>query len=165
MNYYTDEHFDWNSSVIDTLYYDRDTNTLYVDFASGSVRGYEGVSLETYQDFVDAYSLGSFWNREIKGNYKSFEVSELAERETTAVPAEQVAYSSQIAYDADVALSVNRIEEKPVHGYTVTFVTNGIEGQFNTDATSEEQAANEWRTLMDRLGLVATSAKVERDLV
>lgn len=189
-NYFTDEFFDWNSSVIDSAYYDAPTKTLFVDFSSGSFRGYRDVPASMWADFRDSGSKGGFYNSYIRGQFSSFDADPNAAfvfREETDYPvqdhtkastiqadeistftlgepvtSEQVAYSSQITYDADVPLSVERRDE---HGYTITFVTNGIEGQFNTDATSDEAAANEWRTLMDRLGLVATSAKVERDLV
>lgn len=63
---------DFCSSNIDILGYDRASETLYVEFKSGStVYAYEGVKESTYDMLVNADSVGSFFAHHIKGNYTS----------------------------------------------------------------------------------------------
>lgn len=61
---------EFHSSNIDILGYDRDTETLYVEFhSSGTVYTYTGVKESTFDLMVNADSVGSFYARHIKGTY------------------------------------------------------------------------------------------------
>jgi|RhiMethySRZTD1v2_1073278.scaffolds.fasta_scaffold232973_1 KTSC domain-containing protein len=58
-----------SSSSIAALGYDDDTETLEVEFASGVVYRYRGVSQDTFEDFRQAPSKGAFFNQHIKDAY------------------------------------------------------------------------------------------------
>lgn len=61
---------DFHSSNIDILGYDRESETLYVEFhSSGTVYSYAGVKESTFDMLVNADSVGSFYARHIKGTY------------------------------------------------------------------------------------------------
>lgn len=61
---------DFKSSNIDILGYDRESETLYVEFhSSGTVYSYAGVKESTFDMLVNADSVGSFYARHIKGTY------------------------------------------------------------------------------------------------
>lgn len=61
---------DFDSSNIDLLGYDRESETLYVEFhGSGTVYSYAGVKESTFDMLVNADSVGSFYARHIKGTY------------------------------------------------------------------------------------------------
>lgn len=61
---------DFDSSNIDILGYDRESETLYVEFhSSGTVYSYAGVKESTFDMLVNADSVGSFYARHIKGTY------------------------------------------------------------------------------------------------
>jgi hypothetical protein len=68
--YYTDALEDFDSSNLEACYYDRDTQTLYVCFLSGSIIAYGNVPSVVWTGLVDAGSKGSYYNREIRGEYK-----------------------------------------------------------------------------------------------
>lgn len=59
-----------NSSNIDQVGYEEDQRELHVVFKSGSHYVYYDVPAETFQQLVDAPSLGSFLNRELKNVYQ-----------------------------------------------------------------------------------------------
>lgn len=67
--FYTDELEDFESSNLEALYYDRDTQTLVVAFLSGSLIGYRNVPLHHWNGLVAADSKGSYYNRLIRGSY------------------------------------------------------------------------------------------------
>lgn len=54
------------SSNIEAIGYDTDTNELYVEFKNGSTYKYMGVPFETYQELMDAESHGTYLNANIK---------------------------------------------------------------------------------------------------
>lgn len=61
---------DFTSSNVDILGYDRDSETLYVEFhSSPNVYAYSGVKESTFDMLVNADSVGSFYARHIKGTY------------------------------------------------------------------------------------------------
>lgn len=65
-----DNGIDFTSSNIDVLGYDRETETLYVEFHSGAtVYSYAGVKESTYDMLINADSVGSFYATYIKGTY------------------------------------------------------------------------------------------------
>lgn len=73
MTYYVDlianEGEDFTSSNLDVLGYDRETETLYIEFQSGSsVYAYRGVKESVYNLMLAAKSVGSFYSTHIKGN-------------------------------------------------------------------------------------------------
>ena len=57
------------SSTIDAFGYDPTINELYVQFKSGSVYTYQGVSESVYAELCEAESFGKFLNANIKGTY------------------------------------------------------------------------------------------------
>lgn len=58
-----------DSDVINEVRYNKDNTTLYVQFSSGEVYRYPGVSLSRYVFFRDSDSIGDFFNRVIKPNH------------------------------------------------------------------------------------------------
>ena len=61
------------SSFVGDYCYFASKEILFIEL-SNKLYMYENVSIDTYTDFVDASSKGKFYNREIKGQYKSQEI-------------------------------------------------------------------------------------------
>ena len=59
------------SSMAEAINYEPEEKRLQVEFLSGSVYEYEDVEPETWEEFCEAKSPGSFYNQEIKGMYDS----------------------------------------------------------------------------------------------
>jgi hypothetical protein len=57
------------SSVIAAIGYDEERQILEVEFSSGAVCRYRGVSEEVYDAFLAARSKGGYFNRHIKDAY------------------------------------------------------------------------------------------------
>ena len=64
-----------NSSVLQTLGYDDHDNVLEVEFHTGRVYQYFGVPPAIYNDLLHAPSLGEFFNRQIRNEYRFVEVT------------------------------------------------------------------------------------------
>ena len=60
-----------HSTMANYIGYDSDRQLLQIEFKNGSVYEYEGVDEETWEDMLETNSPGRFYNREIKGNYRS----------------------------------------------------------------------------------------------
>jgi hypothetical protein len=60
-----------NSTNIQAIGYDTETQTLAVQFPNGKVYHYEGVKLDTYTAFRDDESKGTFFAKFIRGKYNS----------------------------------------------------------------------------------------------
>jgi KTSC domain-containing protein len=58
-----------SSTMIAAIGYDEETETLEVEFVSGSVCRYRCVSLDLYDDFRASPSKGKFFNRCIRDAY------------------------------------------------------------------------------------------------
>jgi hypothetical protein len=54
--------------------YDEDREILQIEFSSGSVYQYSAVEPEIWEDLQSTDSIGSFYNREIKGYYPSVKI-------------------------------------------------------------------------------------------
>lgn len=64
------------STAIKSIGYNEDKHLLEVEILeTGRVYQYKNVSLEEYQDFLDAKSLGEYYNRVIKDNYEYRELT------------------------------------------------------------------------------------------
>ena len=59
-----------NSSNIESVGYDQDTETLYVEFKNGSAYKYDNVPFWKFTELVDADSAGKYLNAEIKGQHE-----------------------------------------------------------------------------------------------
>ena len=57
------------SSNISAVGHDEDSQTLVVEFLSGDVWSYSGVSRDTFLSLRDAASVGGFFARNIKNQY------------------------------------------------------------------------------------------------
>jgi hypothetical protein len=57
------------SSSIASIAFEVDTETLEVQFVTGSVYRYRGVEEQVYEKFLAAPSKGSFFNEHIKDTY------------------------------------------------------------------------------------------------
>ena len=57
------------SSNIQGVSYDRDTQTLYVQFKNGSEYSYASIPSDEYEELISATSVGSYFNDNIKGQY------------------------------------------------------------------------------------------------
>lgn len=56
-----------NSSAISEIGYDKQNNKLAVIFHHGREYEYEGVSEDTFKQFIKAPSIGKYYNQHIKG--------------------------------------------------------------------------------------------------
>jgi len=57
------------SESIAAIGYDDDAEVLEVEFVSGAVYRYSGVTQDLFEDFREAPSKGAFFNRNIKNAY------------------------------------------------------------------------------------------------
>ncbi|MDJ0708511.1 MAG: KTSC domain-containing protein [Leptolyngbyaceae cyanobacterium MO_188.B28] len=60
-----------DSSLANSIGYDPEHNVLQLEFNNGAVYQYEDVNEETWEALQSSYSVGKFYNREIKGSYRS----------------------------------------------------------------------------------------------
>lgn len=58
-----------SSSNVESIGYDADTQTLQIRFLSGGVYIYRNVPQMEYEQLINAPSIGSYLNRNIKGSY------------------------------------------------------------------------------------------------
>ena len=58
-----------NSSVIESIVYSVQTSNLYVGFKNAKYYRYQGVPLEVVMHAVNAESVGSWFNAEVKNEY------------------------------------------------------------------------------------------------
>lgn len=58
-----------SSSNVEAVGYDPDSRELWVRFLGGGTYVYSGVDERTHEELVNAPSVGSYLNREIKGNF------------------------------------------------------------------------------------------------
>ena len=64
------------STAIKSVGYNEDKQLLEVEILeTGRIYQYKGVSVEEYLDFMDAKSLGEYYNRVIKENYEYRELA------------------------------------------------------------------------------------------
>ena len=63
-----------DSSNISSIGYDENSNTLEVEFHSGSVYQYFDVPLNVYNGFIEADSKGQYFAQHIKGYYRYVKV-------------------------------------------------------------------------------------------
>lgn len=64
-----------DSSNLNSVGYDADTETLEVEFRNGGVYQYFEVPPSTHQNLLDAPSLGSYFNSHIRNSYGQRRVS------------------------------------------------------------------------------------------
>ncbi len=58
-----------DSSTIKSIGYSYDTKTLEIEFHRGGVYQYAGVPQATYQEFIGADSVGSYFHANIKNQF------------------------------------------------------------------------------------------------
>ncbi len=63
-----------NSSNVDSVSFDPDTESLLVRFKHGGTYRYEGVSAKKYQELMAAPSIGKHVHTHIKGSHKHSKV-------------------------------------------------------------------------------------------
>jgi hypothetical protein len=129
-----------DSSVIDEVLYNAQTEELYVSLNSGALCGYKGVPLAAYQALVEADSkltgsVGAVWNAEIKDKFAGVPTSGVV---FEAAPS----FFEQVDDDPDDSI---------VSNYTV-FVT--VLNEYTVDAVDEESAIAlaEFQALKDNPG-------------
>ena len=64
-------HYTQDSSVIKTVAWDSEDNTLLVQFKSNTVWAYYNISQEVYQTFIASESMGNFFNKNIRNFFDS----------------------------------------------------------------------------------------------
>ncbi|WP_276302395.1 KTSC domain-containing protein [Halorussus lipolyticus] len=57
------------SSSIRSIGYDDEADELEIEFQSGGVYRYAGVSQETYEEFLSARSHGTYFHENVRGQY------------------------------------------------------------------------------------------------
>lgn len=60
-----------SSSAIASVGYDRDAQTMHVEFASGKVHEYPDVEPETHAALMNAPSIGAHFSKHIRPHYAS----------------------------------------------------------------------------------------------
>ena len=86
--FYYDKDKAVDSSSIDHVYYNSNTYELVVKFRNGNSAGYRKVGNDTYDKFINAESVGQYYNWTIKGIHPGFRVdavSALAKPEVAVV--------------------------------------------------------------------------------
>lgn len=68
VEYYIDKA-EVNSSSIDSLYYNKNGQRLWVKFVNGNIAGYAGVPVSVFNEFKNAPSVGRYYNNWVKGAY------------------------------------------------------------------------------------------------
>lgn len=106
---YTD-HFEPTkySEVVKEVFYNKDTQELYVCLHSGTIAGYTGVREAEYVGFSQSQSAGKYWNWYIKGNYSTTSgdvnfvpVSEPASKASTSTTTVLVHVEGDLKFDLD----------------------------------------------------------------
>jgi len=59
-----------SSSNIKSIGYESNSQTLEVEFRDGGIYQYFNVASNTYEKLISAQSIGSFFHKYIKNNYK-----------------------------------------------------------------------------------------------
>lgn len=67
---FTNQFADVTSEVVNWVHYNKNTRVLAVTTLNGSTYMYADVSENTYKNFLAAPSRGSFWNYNIKQDFK-----------------------------------------------------------------------------------------------
>lgn len=73
---YTDHH-DLDSTALSDVWYDNIEWHLFVRFHSGAVAGYSNVPESIYEFFVDAPSVGRFYNESIIGKFDGLDAKDI----------------------------------------------------------------------------------------
>ena len=63
-----------NSSLIKRIFYDVETLTLRIQFKGGKKFDYLNVENDKFEELMNSDSIGSFYLKNIKYNYKNLEV-------------------------------------------------------------------------------------------
>ena len=63
-----------SSSNIRAIGHDAETETLTIEFVTGTVYEYAGVSSETYEEFKSAPSVGAYFHQNIRNVYTGVRV-------------------------------------------------------------------------------------------
>jgi len=58
-----------SSSNVESVGYDEDEQTVFVQFLNGSIYVYKGVALHEFENLRDAASIGSYLHRNYKNVY------------------------------------------------------------------------------------------------
>ena len=61
-----------NSTMFTSVGYDEKSQTLELEFSSGKIYQHSNVPIRVYTEFMNAPSLGKYYNQWIKGKYASF---------------------------------------------------------------------------------------------
>ena len=56
-----------SSSNVDSVGYDENTETLYVQFLNGTIYEYKNVPIMVFEQLLSSPSIGSYMHRNIKG--------------------------------------------------------------------------------------------------
>lgn len=110
------------SSWIDEIFYDERENTLYARMdASGMVYGHLNVPVNIYNNLVESYSPGTYYNQTIKGAYATLVDANInLEKRPTLKWTVTVQGTWDIEVNADTLEEAKRLAEKDApEGVTV----------------------------------------------
>lgn len=136
-----------DSSNLDCIHYDLNTQRLYVRFLNGTLAGYSGVTANTVDGLVEASSSGRFYNANIRGKFTGINTNEIEQFKSRAIGyplVDEATLFDAKDYTKNTTISTNTSNSfiyvpptPPVRNYKVRgFVT--VEDEF--DAHSPEQA-------------------------
>lgn len=64
------DSFAFDSSVLESGYYNKNTLDLFLSLHNGATVGYKSVQVQTWDSLINAVSPGGYWNRNIKPYYE-----------------------------------------------------------------------------------------------
>jgi hypothetical protein len=62
------------SSNINSVGYEESSNTLEIEFKSGSIYQYSNIPQEVYNELLQASSIGRYFIRNIRDTYRSYKI-------------------------------------------------------------------------------------------
>lgn len=148
---YTDE-CDPHSSALEYVWYDRDTETLLVEFPNATMVAYQKFSVHDWSDLLNAVSRGSHYNREIKGNFTGdYFDGQIVPRLPEPV---NIVDKEEYSYTTTANQQTTTVEVK-LNTYLITHKITGAHDPvpFTQMAVNDNEAVRIFKNLCESLGL------------
>lgn len=117
---YVDTYQAIGSSAIDQVWL-AENGDVYIQFAGGSTAGYAKVGRALYDNFIKSYSLGMFYNMNIKGKFTGIEAPSgfvkvnapaAAMNITASVPVNAIRKSRfEVVFEGDIVFPTSAVSE------------------------------------------------------
>lgn len=135
-----------DSSMIDSIEYDTESNVLLVRFNNGSLYAYDDVDEDVYHEIVDAPSAGTYFAYNVRWDYdymrlEGKKMSKMSLQKTFAPLINEQAYASDsysdnsvLSRDAEEALKITELYKEIknlVHRYSRYFSQAELDEEFS----------------------------------